>query len=252
VPYPAESTRRRARSVRAIGLLCLAARLACAADDGDTYAMPAEFSAKFAIEWKGITCGYSTFDFIRTGANSFTYRSQQTARGIFRLAFPDALNQTSNFSLVDGVLRPTSYHAAEEGHAADKSVDLKFDWQTHRVSGVSQTKPVDLPLQDGTQDGMSVQIELMRELAAGRSPQGFWLVDNDEIKQYKYVREGTETLETGVGKLETVRYRSEHEGSSRVTRLWLAQSLGYLPVRAERSRNGNADFSLEILELKRN
>jgi hypothetical protein len=245
-----EALRRRLRCLLALGGMLLAAPALLAADEARS--MPGEFSAKFAIEWKGITCGYSTFELIRTGANAFTYRSRQTARGIFRLAFADAIDQTSNFSVVEGVVQPVSYHAAQEEHTADKTVDLKFDWQTHRVTGVSQTKVVDLPLETGTQDGMSVQIELMRELSAGHSPQGFWLIDNDEIKQYKYVREGTETLDTGIGKLETVRYRSEHEGSPRVTRLWLAQSLGYLPVRAERSRNGNADFSLEILELKRN
>jgi hypothetical protein len=250
VHAPAEALQRRVRSVLVLAGLLLAAPALLASDEAA--AVPAEFSAKFAIEWKGITCGYSTFELIRTGANAFTYRSRQTARGIFRLAFPDAIDQTSNFSIVAGVVRPTSYHASQEDHAADKTVDLVFDWQTHRITGVSQTKPVDLPLQDGTQDGMSVQIELMRELSAGHSPQGFWLVDNDEVKQYKYVREGTETLDSGIGKLETLRYRSEHEGSPRVTRLWLAQSLGYLPVRAQRSRNGNADFSLEILELKRN
>lgn len=241
-----------ARRVRwlLVGAGVLAAPFALAADDSD--AGPAEFSAKFAIEWKGITAGYSTFELTRTGANAFTYRSRQMARGIFRLAFPDAINQASNFSLVDGEVRPMSYHAAEDERGADKTVDLKFDWQARRVSGVSQSKPVDLPLENGTQDGMSVQIELMRELSAGRSPKGFWLIDNDEIKEYKYVREGSETLDTPIGKLETVRYRSEHEGSPRVTRLWLAQSLGYLPVRAERSRGSSVDFSLEILELKRN
>jgi hypothetical protein len=241
--------RRHVRSLL-VGVAALAAPLAFAADESDSG--PAEFSAKFAIEWKGITAGYSTFELTRTGANAFTYRSRQTARGIFRLAFPDAINQASNFSLVDGAVRPMSYHAGEDERGADKTVDLKFDWQARRVSGVSQSKPVDLPLESGTQDGMSVQIELMRELSTGRSPKGFWLIDNDEIKEYKYVREGTETLDTAIGKLETVRYRSEHAGSPRVTRLWLAQALGYLPVRAERSRGSNVDFSLEILQLKRN
>jgi hypothetical protein len=233
-----------------IGGAALATPLALPAGPSD--GGPAEFSAKFAIEWKSITAGYSTFELTRTGANTFTYRSRQSARGIFRLAFPDAINQASNFSLIDGQVRPMSYHAAQGERGADKTVDLKFDWQARRVTGASQGKPVDLPLESGTQDGMSVQIELMRELAAGRSPKGFWLIDNDEIKEYKYVREGTESLDTPIGKLETVRYRSEHAGSPRVTRLWLAQSLGYLPVRAERSRGSSVDFSLEILELKRN
>jgi hypothetical protein len=233
---------------RAIALLALAPWAASA--DGDA-GEPAGFVAKFAIEWHGITAGYTTLELTRTAPDTYTYKSSNVARGIFRLAFPDVISQTSTFTLVNGEVRPVTYHADDGAPDSDKAVTLRFDWQTHRVSGIAEKKPVDLALQNGTQDTLSVQIELMNEVAAGRSPKSFWLIDNDEIKEYKYTREGTETLDTPLGKLDTVRYRSEHAGSDRVTRLWLASALRYMPVRAERSRAGKVDFGLVIRELKK-
>ncbi len=231
----------------AVAVLAGAVRAASAAAAAED---PADFTAKFAIEWHGITAGYTTLELTHTAANTYTYKSRNMARGIFRLAFPDVISQTSTFTIVDGEVRPATYHAVDGEPDSDKAVTLRFDWQTRRVTGTAEKKPVDLALESGTQDTLSVQIELMREVASGRSPKSFWLIDDDEIKEYKYTREGTETLDTPLGKLEAVRYRSEHAGSNRVTRLWLASSLGYLPIRAERSRAGKVDFGLEIRELK--
>jgi hypothetical protein len=211
---------------------------------------PAPFTAKFAIEWKGITAGFSTLELSRNASDTYTYRSRNLARGIFRLAFPDAISQESTFSIVNGEVRPLSYHADDGERDSDKAVTLQFDWQARRVTGIAEKKPVDLALESGTQDSLSVQIELMQELAAGRAPKSFWLIDDDAIKEYTYTREATTTLDTPLGRLEAVIYRSERPGSDRVTRLWLAPSLGYLPVRAERSRAGKIDFSLSIRELK--
>jgi hypothetical protein len=91
----------------------------------------------------------------------------------------------------------------------------------------------------------------MCEVANGRSPTGFWLIDKDEVKEYQYARESTQTLDTPLGKVETIVYRSSRTGSDRVTRLWLAPSLGHLPIAAERKRGDRVDFSLKLRDLKR-
>ncbi len=240
-------------SIRGVLLWLITAAVALASgrvSASTDVAAPAPFVAKFAIEWKGITAGFSTLELIRTAPDRYTYRSRNLARGIFRLAFPDAISQESTLSIVNSEVRPLSYHADDGERDSDKAVTLQFDWQARRVTGIAEKKPVDLALQSGTQDSLSVQIALMQELAAGRSPKSFWLIDDDAIKEYTYTREGTEILDTPLGKLEAIIYRSERAGSDRVTRLWLAPSLGYLPVRAERSRAGRIDFGLSIRELK--
>ena len=209
---------------------------------------PAAFSATYAVAWHGITAGESLLQL--TGADgTWRYTSHIQAHGIFRLVFPDALVQSSTFALQDGHVAPLTY--SESGQKSDHSdgLDLTFDRGTGRVRGTAGTRRVDQPLIAGVQDPLSVQVELMRQLTAGEQPQRFVLFDRDESKEYRYTREGNVPLDTALGQIDAVIYRSDRPDSDRVTRLWLAPDLGYLPVRAERSRGGSVDLSLRILSL---
>jgi hypothetical protein len=207
---------------------------------------PAPFVATYQVAWHGITAGDSTLTLVAQAPGTFTYSSNIKAHGLFHLVFPDALIQSSTFTLADGHVVPVHYQ--ESGLARNHSdvVDLSFDRGTGRVHGTAETHAVDQPLDDGVQDPMSVQIELMRQLQAGLAPSQFKLFDKNEAKEYFYTRERTEVLNTPLGALETVVYRSDRPGSDRVTRLWLAPKLNYLPLQANRSRNGSVDLSMRI------
>jgi Protein of unknown function (DUF3108) len=208
---------------------------------------PAPFVATFQVAWHGITAGDSTLTLATQTPGTYTYSSNIKAHGIFRLVFPDALVQSSTFTLADGRVVPLRYQ--ESGQARDHSddVNLTFDPAAGRVHGTSQTRTVDLAVDTGIQDPMSVQIELMRQLQAGLAPTQFTLFDKDQAKEYFYTRERTEVLDTPLGQLQTVVYRSDRPGSDRVTRLWLAPKLNYLPLQANRSRKGSVDLSMRII-----
>jgi hypothetical protein len=210
---------------------------------------PEPFTAVYALEWHGITVGNSTLTLEQTRPGTYEYRSVNRARGLFRLAFPDPISEQSVFTFVDGHVQPLSYSEDNGPGKASQNVMLQFDWKAGRVVGTQSRKPVDQPLASGTQDPLSVQIELMRELEAGGSPTRFLLFDRDQAKQYRYTRERAERIDTSLGPLDTVLYRSDRPGSDLVMRLWLAPSLGYLPVRAERRRKGRVEFELRIREL---
>lgn len=229
-------------------LLCALVMCGVAAGAFAQSQAPQPFSATYDTEWRGISAGTSRFELVHIGGNEYTYRSLNLARGLFRLAFPDAITQMSRFIIVDDAVIPMSYRADDGSSKTDRDVSLDFNWQNSRVTGVAENKPVSVPLEPGTQDALSVQIALMIELAAGRSPKHFLLLDKDELKDYQYTREGTTTLATALGKIETVIYRSMRvgPGSTRVTRMWLAPSLGFLPLRAEQLRNGRREFALAI------
>ena len=207
---------------------------------------PSPFVATYQVAWHGIAAGASTLTLVVPTPGTFTYSSNIQAHGLFRLVFPDALVQSSTFTLADGHVVPLHYQ--ESGLARDHSdaVDLSFDRGTGRVHGTAETHAVDQPLDAGVQDPMSVQIELMRQLQAGLAPTQFKLFDKNEAKEYSYTRERTEVLNTPLGALETVVYRSDRPGSDRVTRLWLAPKLNYMPLQANRSRNGSVDLSMRI------
>ena len=49
------------------------------------------FRATYIAEWKGMTAAGSTVELKNVSANIYTYSSVNSARGVFRMAFPDAL-----------------------------------------------------------------------------------------------------------------------------------------------------------------
>jgi len=210
---------------------------------------PTPFVATYQVAWHGITAGESALTLAAQSAGTFSYSSNIKAHGIFRLVFPDALVQSSTFTFTAGHVAPLHYQ--ESGQARDHrdDVDLTFDRSSGRVHGTSETHAVDAPLDAGIQDPMSVQIELMQQLQAGFAPTQFKLFDKDQAKEYFYTRERTEVLNTPLGPLDTVVYRSDRPGSDRVTRLWLAPKLNYLPLQAERARKGSVDLSMRITAL---
>jgi hypothetical protein len=195
--------------------------------------------------------GTSTLQLTRTSPTEFTYQSSNTARGLFRLAIPDTITQVSHMTMVDGKVRPLSYTGDDGSSDTDKDVSLKFDWTAMRVTGTAENKPVDVALTPGVQDSLSVQVALMCALAVHESPKSFQLIEKSEIKEYQYTHEGNATLETPAGKLDTVVYTSQRKGAKRLTRLWIAPSLGFLPVRAEQVNKGKRELQLQLKSVER-
>jgi hypothetical protein len=217
-----------------------------AAAAGDAGIAP--FSAQFQADWKGITVGTSN---IALKADSepghYVYTWTITARGIFRLAYSDDLVQTSWLSIDADHARPERYF----GSQGAASVALNFDWPNKRASGESEGKPVDLKLKDGTQDVMSIQVEVMLDLKSSNLPEIFHIIDKDQLKDFNYRREGSARIKTAIGELDTVIVTSQQPGNNRILKMWFAPSLGYVPVQAERTRNGKLEMSMRIRSLNR-
>lgn len=236
-----------ATRLKVLALGAVGAGAALHARAADTAMQP--FTAVYALEWHGLTAGYSTLSLADASPGEYLYSSTNRARGLFRLAFPDAISERSTFRIAHGSVEPLEYQEDDGPGRSSQNVTLRFDWHSMRVTGEAGGKPVDQPLAPGTEDPLSVQVELMRKLAAGAQPTHFLLFDKTEAAEYRYTQEGTVAIDTALGPLETVVYRSDRPDSDRVMRFWLAPSLGYLPVRAERRRRGSVEFELYIRKL---
>jgi hypothetical protein len=205
----------------------------------------APFSAHYTADWKTINVGTSDLKLEQdTEPGHYVYTWTITARGIFRL-YRAEVTQKSWLSINAGHARPEKYHA-EDGSS---SVNLNFDWSAKRARGTSENKPVDLALNEGTQDVMSIQVEVMLDLKNGNLPKTFQILDNDEIKEFTYAQEGTAKIRTAMGELDTVIVSSQRTGNNRILRMWFAPSLGFAPVQAERTRDGKLEFAMRIKSL---
>ncbi len=207
----------------------------------------APFTAHYVAEWKNITVGTSDLKLER-GAQpgQYVYKWTISARGIFRLVYSSDLTQQSWMSVVDGHARPEKYRAAE----GPSSLSLDFDWGGGRAHGLSEGKPVQIELKPGSQDLMSIQVEIMLDLKNGALPGIFYIVDKDQLKDFIYKQEGTARIRTAIGQLDTIVVSSRRTGNDRILRMWFAPALGFVPVQAERSRGGRLEFAMRIKSLR--
>jgi Protein of unknown function (DUF3108) len=240
------------RAARAVLLLfVVSAALIASQAHSQPAATLQPFKTSFSVEWKGISAGTAWLELTQSGPNQYHYVSRNNARGIFRLAFPEEITQTSDFVFENGAVRPLRYRADDGSSDKSRDISLDFDWTRNRVRGTAEKKPVDLEAPAGLQDGMSVQIALMVDLAAGRSPSTYWMIDKNKLKDYEYRNDGKVRIRTALGELDTVIWSSRRPNSDRITRVWYAPSLGYAPVKAERLKAGKVEIAMTLKSLAR-
>lgn len=205
------------------------------------------FKLTFTAEWKGISAATSTLELRKAGPDTYTFETVNTPRGLFRMALPDSLTQASTFRLVEGRVVPVSFRGSDE---KERPIDLNFDWQAKRVTGKAKGHAIDIPVPVDAQDPMSLQIASLRNLAKGTIQNPVELVDGDgKLKEYELRQEGNARLDTALGAFDTIVYTSRRANSERVTRTWVAPALGYLPVKAERTRGKKTEFTLLIASI---
>lgn len=236
------------RELSALSVAVMAATTSGAQTPADADAGIAPFSAHYQADWKTISVGTSDLELKEdTEPGHYVYTWSITARGIFRVVYHDDLIQKSWLSIHAEHVRPAKYRAVD----GPSSVDLDFDWDSARARGTSEKKMVDLKLKEGTQDVMSIQVEVMLDLKKGNLPKTFQIIDKDEVKEFNYTQEGTAHIRTALGTLDTIIVASQRAGNSRILRMWFAPSLGFVPVQAERTRDGKLEFAMRIKSLKR-
>jgi hypothetical protein len=209
------------------------------------------FHASYNVNYKGFNAGSTSLKLEKDGQGVYTYESRANARGVFRIAFSDEITQTSWFVIADGHVVPVRYRADDGSKKTDRDIEIEFDWESERARGVAEQEKVNVAVPEGAQDAMSIQAAHLLDLVRGEQAMSYAMVDKDRVKEYHYKLEGTQRLSTAIGDLDTVIYRVERPGSKRVTRTWHAPSLGFLPVRGERLRDGKREFVMEIRSLQR-
>jgi hypothetical protein len=235
------------RPLSALLLACaLAVSAAVSAADADELR---PYQATYKGIWQGMTVAFSELKLEHSG-DSWTYSSRSTPRGIGRLAsgvFPP--RQVSVVRVGAEGVQPQSYQSS--GGERARATDLTYDWQTHRVTGTYEGAPVDLPLTHEVQDDASVQLALMVELLAGRTPSRFLMIDRSVTREYQFARDGEATLHTPLGAVPTVVYRAQKANSPRITRFWCAPDRGYIPLKVEQTKGDDVQWTMEIQSLVR-
>lgn len=228
-----------------LAVLAFAAHAAHGAD-----ATVATYSATYRVLYKGKEAGTAEFA-VRHVAEQDVYEfsSRVMAKGMLKLARPNPAVERSRFDADASGIRPLQFSYEDGSRSGDDNFSIEFDWQ-RRVATVSSSEARrELALPERALDRGSLQVALMRDLAASGVVQSYRLADEDGVVEYQYTDGGTATMPTGTGPVETRILTQQRVGSSRVTTLWVAPALRFLPVRIEQRRDGEVQTAFELVSV---
>lgn len=209
-----------------------------------------EYTASYDVDYKGRRAARAVFAVSADGPGQYRFRSATEARGLYRLASPRPVVESSRFEVTDGNIRPLAFEYEDGSRRGEDNYSIEFDHARGqlRLTAAGQTR--DLPLEDGLLDRGSLQVALTLDLAQCRQAGPYRFVDDDGLRSYYYERLEDLPAETGAGRFQTLRLAQRREGSSRSTVLWLAPELDYLPVRIEQSRDGEIETVLLLESIE--
>ena len=161
--------------------------------------------------------------------------------GISRMITRGSMNVSSTFRADTDGVKPVTYHAVDT-IGDDPETHITFDWHTNEAIGTVGDEDVLLQLDGIAHDSVSIQYELMHDLLNGGPDNSYVLFDVDKMRVANVRNVGTKKFSTNAGEYEAVGIQHQKEGSSRVTTLWCAPELNYLPVIIEQHRKGKLKF----------
>lgn len=213
--------------------------------------LPKPVTATYEVTYRGMRAGRLTFKLSRDEATGrYSYETTADPSLLARFVISSAAVERSVMEIGPDGVRPLEWHLEDGKSSADKDGKLQFDWTRNVASGLVEGKDIELPLEPGLQDRLSIQIDVVTSLLRGQEPGTIPLIDNNRIKRYDYVKKGTETIETQLGKLDTVLYESTRQGSDRQSRFWMIPKMEFLAARAEQIRKGKVETVMVLQSVE--
>ena len=209
------------------------------------------YKARYQASYRGISGGEIENGLRRgTAPGEWIYESRAYPNLLGSVAVSSKARERGVMQVTAEGVRPLGFEF-DDGTDAAKDVRITYDWPAGRARGTTRGEPFEIELQPGTQDTASVQAAMIIELLAGRSPAGFPILTGRRLREYRYWYDGKATVMTPFGQFEAVVWANQRDGSTRITKVWHAPALGYVPVQAIQYRKGQAETQMKLVALTR-
>jgi hypothetical protein len=213
--------------------------------------LPKPFTATYEVSYRGMRAGQLTLKLSRDDASGrYTYETTADPSMLARFFISNAAVERSVMEIGPDGVRPLEWQFEDGKSSTSKDGHLEFDWTRNVASGVIEGEKIELPLEPGLQDRLSIQIDVVTSLLRGEDPGTIPLIDDNRVKRYDYVKKETTTLDSPLGKLDAVVYESTRQGSDRQSRFWMIPKMEYLAARAEQIRKGKVETVMVLQSVQ--
>ena len=210
--------------------------------------LPERFSARYTLSTGNMTLGETSWSLEPVGDDRYLYQSVSEPTGIMALWRLDRIVERSEWRYRDDRLQPLDYSYERTGGDKDRHVRIAFDWKRGLARNSLRGNAWEMQLPKGALDKLNYVLALMRDLAEGKRDIRYEIADGGHLKNYQLDVLREERIETSLGPLDTIVVRRKRKGKKRMTTLWCAPMLSFLPVKIEHREPDGDTVILTIQE----
>ncbi|MDE0743442.1 MAG: DUF3108 domain-containing protein [Woeseiaceae bacterium] len=205
--------------------------------------------ANYDVSIKGFTGELKTS---LRNTDAFKYHAEDKIKttGLAGIFLKGAVISTAEFFIQNDKLKPHHFYSKDTISKEKKELTLNFDWTLNQVSIKENDLDSAMPINDSIKDRITLKYALMTDLINNRLSSQYSLYEGDKIKKIETTNLGFKIITLDHGEYRAVGIRNQALGSSKLSILWCAEELGFLPVLIEQYRNNKLWMSASLISYK--
>ena len=185
---------------------------------------------------------------LRATPNGYAAVHEIKPTGISRMFLRGTIRETSRFDTTADGVRPREYESVDQLSRQKTNASISFDWESGEARGTVNGEEVVSVMDALAHDRVSIQYELMHDLLNGEPSPKYTMFEIDRLRPVNVSVVGKKTVTVPAGNFEVVGIQHQAEGSKRISTLWCAEELGFLPVIIEQHRKGKLRVRATLVE----
>ena len=207
---------------------------------------PPTFEATYQINEKGRVFGEVMVSGQWGNDNELVFESVFTPKGALGYLLSKVNQIHVNAIWRDGRIMPRKW----EYYSGTDKVVYVFDPDNFLVTVMNNDKSHVLALSSSRIfDLISMHIQFSLDVAEKHKTLFYDVVSKGKLRRYVFVKKGIETLTTVLGNLKTIRFDGFRKGKLRY-HYWLSPEHKNLVVKMQRVKDGDTQYSAEIIDVK--
>ena len=192
------------------------------------------FHVSYTLKKGSFTIGETRRSLTTSNTGVRVFESVTKPTGLGRLFTSGEVVERSEWQYAGNAPRPAKYTYLDTSRKEPRKVELSFDWDANRVTNTINGDPWRMELTPDTQDKLLYQLHMMLDLTAGKEELSYFIADGGKLKNYAFEILSAQNVKTELGTFNAVPVR--RISGKRITTLWCAEALNYLPVRIEQRK----------------
>ncbi len=169
-------------------------------------------------------------------------------KGIVSIFMRGSVTESSEFFIDNRKLKPLLFNSTDTLSPKDKEIMIDFNWKENKISTTIDTENDERASKELIYDRVTLKYALMTDLKNNQLPNYYKLLEGEEVKHIEVSNLGKKNINVPFGEFEVVGIKNQAKGSSKLSILWCAKELDYLPVQIEQYRSNKLWMRANLTE----